>query len=329
MKTANIRHVLRTLLIAALVWPLSGCVSSDDLLWILHPNGPIAKASVYYLVVDVLLLLIVIVPATALVIWAFFRYRRGGKGEYDPTFNHSLVIECIVWGVPLLLVVVLSYFTYQGVMAVDPYNPRALAKVTENSDQPPLKIDVITTDWQWLFVYPDQGIAVSNHLVVPTGRRIDLELTSTATTNDFYVLKVVNQIYIMPGMRTEQHFYLERTGDYRGFSTEFSGPGFSWMNYKMRSVTPEAFQQWINKAKNAPRQMMWDDFTAFAKPTINTANVWHMYSQVEPNLFNKTIRSVKSGELTSVTPMRFSEDMESEIFRQHSTGEPNGHRGNN
>jgi len=215
------------------------------------------------------------------------------------------------------------------VMAVDPYDPRALDKVTAESKLPPLKIDVITTDWQWLFVYPDQGIAVSNRLVVPTGRRIDLELTSVATTNDFYVLKVVNQIYIMPGMRTEQHFYLERTGDYRGFSTEFSGPGFSWMNYKMRSVTPDEFDTWIAHAKGAQQQMMWSDFTTFAKPTINTGNVWHLYSQVEPDLFNKIIRGVKSGELTSVTPMRFSEDASSEEFRQHSTGQPNGYRGNN
>ncbi|KEZ75794.1 ubiquinol oxidase subunit II [Salinisphaera hydrothermalis] len=328
MKTVNYRRALKACLLLLILVPLAGC-SSDDWLWILHPNGPIAQSSVYYLIVDILLLAVVIIPATALVIWAFFRYRQGGRGRYDPTFNHSWLVEIVVWGVPLMVVGVMSYFSYQGIRAVEPYHPTSVQQAVDTSghQQKPLKIDVITTDWQWLFVYPEQGIAVANRLIVPTKRKVEMRLTSAGVTNDFYVLKVINQIYIMPGMRTKHNFYLDRTGDYRGFSTEFSGPGFSWMNYKMKAVTPQAFDQWVAKAKASPHQMTWSKFKQFAKPTVNTGNTWRLYGQVDPNLFTKVIKGVKSGEIADVKPIFMTEDMQSEEFKAHATGTPN--RGNN
>ncbi|WP_423823027.1 COX aromatic rich motif-containing protein [Salinisphaera sp. SPP-AMP-43] len=328
MKTVNCRHALKVSLLLLILLPLAGC-SSDDWLWILDPNGPLAESSVYYLIIDILLLGIVIVPATALVLWAFFRYRKGGKGQYDPTFNHSMLVEVVVWGIPVLVVGVMSYFSYQGTRAVEPYSPDAVEHAVKASDSPqaPLRIDVISTDWQWLFVYPEQDIAVSNRLVVPTNRKVEMRLTSAGVTNDFYVLKVINQIYVMPGMRTKHNFYLDRPGDYRGFSTEFSGPGFSWMNYKMKAVTPEAFDQWITKAKASPQRMTWSHFKEFAQPTVNTGNVWTLYGHVDSNLFTQVISKVKSGELTAVKPIFMTEDMQSEEFKAHSTGEPK--RGNN
>ncbi|RJS91280.1 ubiquinol oxidase subunit II [Salinisphaera sp. Q1T1-3] len=319
MKIGNLSSGLRAFLGLLLIAVLAGCSNSpvQDPLWFLHPNGPIARASIYYLVVDVLLLLIIIVPATALVIWTFWRYRRGGGGEYDPTYNHSIPIEVIVWGIPLLLVAVLSYFSYQGVKDVEPYSPQALDSVTaKNGGQKPLHIDVISTDWQWLFIYPDQHVALANRLVVPTGRKIEMDLTSTTVTNDFYVLKVVNQIYMMPGMRTKHNFYVERPGTYQGFSTEFSGPGFSWMNYKMQVVKPKQFDQWVQRAQASGNRMHWQQFLQFAQPTINTGNAWKMYSDVEPNLLRKTIHAVNTGQLNIKWPMRFSEEMTSPEFEQ-------------
>ena len=106
MNKDNLARFAKLCLAVGVLIVLAGCSNSpvQDPLWFLNPNGPIARASIFYLVVDVLLLSIVIVPATVLVIWTFWRYRRGGTGKYDPTFNHSIPIEVIVWGVPLLVV---------------------------------------------------------------------------------------------------------------------------------------------------------------------------------------------------------------------------------
>src|SRR2546430_4216645 len=37
------------------------------------------------------------------------------------------------------------------------------------ADAKPLQVDVVSLDWKWLFIYPDQGIAAVNQLVVPAG----------------------------------------------------------------------------------------------------------------------------------------------------------------
>ena len=35
--------------------------------------------------------------------------------------------------------------------------------------RPPLEIQVVSLDWKWLFIYPNQGVASVNQLVVPAG----------------------------------------------------------------------------------------------------------------------------------------------------------------
>lgn len=319
MKINKFGHRLRGILLLPTLL-LSGCSMPGDIFWFLHPNGPIASASLHYLTVDVLLLLIVIVPATSLVVWTVWRYRRSGghANTYDPKFTHSYLIEIVIWGVPLAIVAILGYFSCQGVFALDPYNPRALNDGHQAANSKPLKIDVITTDWQWLFVYPEQDIAVSNKLVVPVGRKIQMRLTSASVTNDFYILKIVGQIYVMPGMRTKQHFRVDRAGDYRGFSTEFSGPGFSWMNYTMHAVSPSDFEQWVKAAQRSGTALSYGRFVKFAKPTVNVGDKSQLFHDVDPNLFRQIIENVKSGKLTHEKPIRMTEDMHSALFRQHA-----------
>ena len=33
----------------------------------------------------------------------------------------------------------------------------------------PVRIQVVSLDWKWLFIYPEQGIASVNQLTVPVG----------------------------------------------------------------------------------------------------------------------------------------------------------------
>ena len=46
------------------------------------------------------------------------------------------------------------------------------------STKPPLKVEVVSLDWKWLFIYPDQGIATVNQLVVPADTPVSYRLTS-------------------------------------------------------------------------------------------------------------------------------------------------------
>lgn len=304
-----------------LILALTGCSNVDkDWLWIFNPNGPIASWSIYYLIVDVVLLLIIIVPATAITLFVIYRYRSGGRGTYDPSFNHSVLVEVFAWGVPIVLVGVLSYFSYQGAYAVAPYDPGVLTDDSEAQNDKPLQINVITTDWQWLFIYPKQDVAVANKLVLPVDRQINMRLTSASVTNDFYILKLVGQIYVMPGMRTKRKFILDRPGDYWGYSTEFSGPGFSWMDYPVKVVKPEKFRNWVDKLKANGQTLSYERFVQFAQPTINTGKQVFRFTNVDSNLFHQVIHNVRTGKLKHKRPMLLTESMYSELFRKHSTG---------
>ena len=316
MTRKKIPNLFRYLALIPLFF-LGGC--SSEHFWLFNPKGPVAAAELYYMILDVAIMLIVIVPTTALIIWIIWRYRASKGSTYAPRWSHSNAIEVIVWGVPILIVAVLAYFSYFGVHAVNPWNPLVVTKSQKYAQKKPLEVDVITTDWQWLFIYPKQNLAVSNQLVVPANVPVKLRLTSTSVTNNFYVPQVVGQIYIMPGMRTKQSFVAEHAGDYHGFSASLSGGGFSWMKFQLKVVSDQDFNKWIMATRNsAATQLSYAEFEKFAHPTVNIGDKVRYFSDVHPGLFVKVVQNVRNGTLKLPTPMGLTDNMQSEEFLKHA-----------
>ena len=290
-----------------------------NLFWIFAPAGPVAAAERNAVFVDLGMLALVVIPALALLIgfaW-FYRKRRRAAG-YDPGFSHSAKVEAIVWGVPLLIVGLLGVFSWITTHDVNPYDPKILADVPVATATKPLQVDVIATDWQWLFVYPQQHVAVANELVLPRDRRVDFRLTSTAVMNSFFIPQVVGQIYAMPGMRTRQATLVERNGTYHGFSAEFSGAGFSWMHYPVKVVSPADFHDWLAQAAAAPVKLNWSAFERFAQPTVHLSGGPTLFSTVQPGLFDTVVHAVRDGALKTTTPIYLSENMDTPRFLAHA-----------
>lgn len=322
MKIAKHASWLRILLLAPALL-LTGCSNLSGHFWLFNTKGPLAASSLHYMILDVLVMLIIIIPALMLLVWTVWRYRRKRRGSatYSPGWSHSNLIEVIVWGIPLIIVGVLVYYSYVGTHAVNPYGPKVLnhpRHTRQASQKGPLRVDVITTDWQWLFVYPSLHIAVSNNLVVPVNRKVRFRLTSASVTNDFYIPQVVGQIYIMPGMRTRQSMLVQSPGKYHGFSAEFSGPGFSWMKYRMHAVSRRHFRKWVAKVRASGQPLSYADFKTFAKPTVNVQGQSQYFNRVDPHLFRQVVENVKAGKLAYDTPMLMSENMHSQLFQSHT-----------
>ena len=51
-----------------------------------------------------------------------------------------------------------------GSHELDPFRPIA-------SPDKPVEVQVVSLDWKWLFIYPNEGVASVNELVVPAGPR--------------------------------------------------------------------------------------------------------------------------------------------------------------
>lgn len=316
MTRKKIPHLIRYLALMPLLL-LGGC--SSEHFWLFNPKGPVAAAELHYMILDVAIMLIVIVPTVILTIWVIHRYRASNdKATYAPKWSHSNTLEVLVWGVPIVIVAILAYYSFVGTHQVNPWNPTVITKHAQYKDAKPLEVDVITTDWQWLFVYPQQNIAASNELVVPVHRPVHFRLTSTSVTNNFFIPQIVGQVYIMPGMRSKQSMVVQHPGDYHGFSASLSGGGFSWMDFKVKAVSEQDFNSWVAKAQQSTAKLSYADFEKFAKPTINIGGKVQYFTDVQPGLLVQVIQNVRDGKLSYKTPMFLTENMLSHEFKKHA-----------
>jgi cytochrome o ubiquinol oxidase subunit 2 len=272
---------------------LAGCSTAAYRLF--HPQGPVANVELRFTIIDVAVMLLLILPVTVMIAVFIWRYRKGGNARFDPSWSHSLELELVMWGVPFLVVIFLGYYSYKSTMLVNPYGPAALNTAMAQAEPGPLQVDVITTDWQWVFVYPQYGVATVDDLVVPAGRVVRLRLTSTSVTNDFFIPGVAPMIDVMPGMRTQDAFQVNHKGNYEGFSADFSGAGFSWMQFSTRLVSDDDFAAWVAKVQSAPDQLSYMRFTKLAQPTINVGARPAYFSHAAPGLFDEVYTAAQQG----------------------------------
>jgi cytochrome o ubiquinol oxidase subunit II len=270
---------------------LSGCSTVQYRLF--HPADSIASVEWHYTIVDVAVMLLIILPITFMIALFLWRYRKSRHAAYDPNWSHSLGLELLMWGMPLIIVAVLGYYSYQSAMLVNPYAPAVLAQAADA--QAPLQVDVVTTDWQWLFIYPQQGIATIDDLVVPQGRVVDLRLTSASVVNDFFIPQVAPMIDVMPGMRTKDAFEVNRVGTYEGYSADFSGAGFSWMEFSTRIVSRSDFAAWVTRTQAAPQRLNYARFRQLARPTVNVGAKPAYFSGVKADLFDQVYDAALQG----------------------------------
>jgi cytochrome o ubiquinol oxidase subunit 2 len=153
----------------------------------------------------------------------------------------------------------------------------------------PITVQVVSLDWKWLFIYPEQGIASVNHLVVPAGTPISFELTSSSVMNSFFVPQLGSQIYTMSGMTTHLWLQADHLGSYTGRSANFSGEGFADMHFTVDAVSPEQFARWASAARDSGPSLDAAGYADLAKPSKAVAPF--TYRSVATNLFTGILQS--------------------------------------
>lgn len=213
------------------VFPLSGC---ENGLGLFAPAGPVAQAQQSHLLTIVWLMLIVILPVFAGVAFVLWRYRLGSDADYRPEWEFSWLAEIVIWGVPAVLVGVLGWNLWKESHNLDPYAPLP--------GGPPLEVRVVGYDWKWLFIYPEQGVALANRLILPVDRPVRFRLTSATVLQSFMIPQLGGQIYAMPKMVTELNLKADALGRYRGQNTQFNGEGFAEQKFVAEVVEGEQFE---------------------------------------------------------------------------------------
>ena len=160
----------------------------------------------------------------------------------------------------------------------------------------PLRVDVVALDWKWLFIYPDQGVAAVNQLVIPAGTPVEFRLTSATVMNSFFVPQLGSQIYTMGGMTTHLSLLADKPGEYPGFSANFSGDGFSEMRFVVKSVPSGDFNTWLEQARGTGSALDDAGYAELAKPSKAVPPT--TYRSVEPKLFERIIDQTTAGPFT-------------------------------
>jgi cytochrome o ubiquinol oxidase subunit II len=188
----------------------------------------------------------------------------------------------LVWSIPAMTVLLVGGVAWIGAHDLDPRKPIA-------SSVEPIRVQVVSLDWKWLFIYPDQGIASVNHLTVPAGTPVSFELTSSGVMNSFFVPQLGSQIYTMAGMVTRLHLQADHEGAYAGLSANYSGSGFADMRFTVDAVAPEAFAQWVDRARSGGPVLDTGSYATLARPSWSVAPF--TYRSVAPELFNAIVGS--------------------------------------
>jgi cytochrome o ubiquinol oxidase subunit II len=259
---------------------------------VLDPHGPVGKAERVILYDSTAIMLAVIIPVIVLTLaFAWWFRARNSQARYRPDWEFSGRIEMIIWSIPALVILFLGGIAWTGSHDLDPAAP------LEDSVAP-LDIEVVSFDWRWLFIYPHEGIASLNRLVVPAGVPLRFRLTSTTVMNSFFVPQLGSQIYAMPNMVSKLNLKADQPGTFEGLSAMFSGDGFSDMRFDLVSMQKEAFEDWVATTKTQGGILDANTIEGLSKPA--KANGAQTYAQVSEGLFDK----ISSGHMAAVSPQR-------------------------
>lgn len=253
---------------------LSGCSH----LVVLQSKGPVGRDETWLIIVSFILMLIVVVPVYVMVILFTRKYRASNtKANYMPYWAHSTAIEWFIWLIPIAIIVALSWLTLVKTNELDPYKPLI-------SQQKSIQVEVISTDWNWLFIYPDEQIAVANELVIPVNTPVSFRITSASVMTSLFIPQLGSMMYAMAGMQTRLNLMASDTGIFEGHNQEYSGNGYHSMNFKVIATTREKFNAWVSQAKNSTATMDMATFMKFSEPSMDYPVT--LYNGTEPGLFD-------------------------------------------
>ena len=279
------RHaVLAIVMIGAAT--LGGCSEG-----VLNPKGPVAAAELQILLNSLGIMLAIVIPTILATLGVAWWFRASNKrARYLPNFDYSDRLEMLVWSIPAMTVLLVGGVAWVGSHELDPRKPLAASARS-------IRIQVVSLDWKWLFIYPDHRIATVNQLTIPIGTPVSFELTSSGVMNSFFVPQLGGQIYTMAGMMTRLHLQADHLGTYPGLSAQFSGDGFADMRFNVEAVPAENFALWVDTTRTTGPVLDAHAYADLAKPSSGVAAF--TYRAVAPNLFNSILNSAMQPEASS------------------------------
>ena len=296
---------LRHVLFFGLMLLLGGCK-----LAILDPKGVIAASEKHLLIEATLLMLVVVIPVIILSFVFAWKYRaRSTQAKYSPNWSHSTTLEAVCWAIPCVIIAILAVVTWISSHKLDPYRPLGVKNK-------PIIIQAIALDWKWLFIYPKQHIASVNFVQIPVNVPVRFLVTADAPMNSLEIPRLAGQIYAMTGMRSKLNIMATEAGYYNGFSTNFSGDGFSGMTFIVRAGSQKQFDRWVKKTQHSPTKLTVSAYKKLARPSEN--NPVEYFSSVANHLFKKVIMKYTQPHMQEMGEKNAKLNAEKRVGNRHA-----------
>ncbi|WP_329050105.1 cytochrome c oxidase subunit II [Amycolatopsis sp. NBC_01488] len=195
----------------------------------------------------------------ALIFWtaAFHRKKKTADGEPEELprqFQYNIPLELFTVVVPTIMVCVLFFFT-----------ATTESKVLDKVPNPDVKVQVVAFQWNWEFKYEDANAAKPDGsgqvstvgssgeiplLVLPVGKVIQYDLLSTDVIHSFWVpeFHFKRDVFPNPDKNNQDSSFqntIDREGSFVGRCAELCGTYHSVMNFEVRALSPDKYDQYI------------------------------------------------------------------------------------
>lgn len=226
-----------------------------------NPVTPIAHQiyDLHNLILLVCLLIFIVV--FGFMFYALFKHRKA-NGQKPANFHQNLRLEIMWTLIPFLILIGIAIPTTKTVLAM---------KNVEHAD---MNIKVIGHQWAWEYEYLGEGLhymsnlstprdqidnkmvkgahyllEVDRPLVVPTGKKVRILLTSTDVIHSWWLPQFGVKQDAIPGFIHEAWFKVESPGIYRGQCAELCGVGHGFMPIVVQALPPEKYDNWLKTQK--------------------------------------------------------------------------------
>jgi cytochrome o ubiquinol oxidase subunit 2 len=245
----------------------------------LSPGGPVASSIRNEFLFVSLVMLFVIVPVLLLVPLMAWHYRLwNSRSAYRPQWAFNWSLEGFIWIPPVIIVVVLAVFLWRDTHRLDPYRPLP---------GQPIEIQAVALDWKWLFIYPAQGVATVDRLVIPAGQPVHLSLTSGTVMQSIMMPRLAGQIYAMAGMRTQLNFAADVPGSYLGENVQFNGMGFQNQKFEVAALDAAGFARWLAETKVQANRLDGAEYQTLSHRSTLPQPL--AFGAVDPGLFDRIV----------------------------------------
>ena len=233
----RIRAGLAPLGLAPLLLLLTSCAKQG-----ISPQGQ----DVHQLYVIILILAApVFIAVEAALIWCIVRYRKRSDDPAPQTVGGSRSLG-VFFVIPAVIVAVLF-----------PFGETTLLRI-ERTEPPQVQIRVEGFQWQWTFLYLQEGIFVSGktlvrpaEMVVPVDEPVRITLTSRDVIHSFFVPDLLFKRDAIPGRTSTFEFTPTELGTFPAQCAEFCGLWHSKMTFDVKVVSSLDYQAWIKQQRKA------------------------------------------------------------------------------